>query len=118
MDRNELPVIVNKLFLAQRSLEVLDFSHNRLARIPEMAFQNLNNLTFLDVSYNKLKIIEENCFRSLVNLHTLNISGNIHLEFDLLQGELEVSGTENLMCLYHNFLPFTGVTTFAHIIHG
>ncbi|XP_063700255.1 insulin-like growth factor-binding protein complex acid labile subunit [Culicoides brevitarsis] len=90
LDHNELPVIVNKLFLSQRSLEVLDFSHNRLARIPEMAFQNLNNLTFLDVSYNKMKIIEENCFRPLVNLHTLNISGNIHLEFDLLQNELEV----------------------------
>lgn len=68
-----------------------DFSHNRIARIPEMAFENLNNLTYLDLSYNKLKIIEQYGFRPLVNLKTINISGNINLELDLLQNELEVS---------------------------
>ena len=67
-----------------------DVSRNRLAKIPQHAFNNLHNLTWLDLSYNKLQEIEAVCLQPLVNLHVFNISGNIQIDLDVARNSFQV----------------------------
>lgn len=68
-----------------------DLSYNRLAKVPNDAFQSLTNLTYLDLSYNKLVRLEPQSVRRLANLRILNISGNVQMDLLDMRETFEVS---------------------------
>lgn len=114
IDGNQLSVIVDNLFIKQRSLEFLgtrffymkwcariihfqfvfaDLSRNRLAKVTNDAFNSLINLTYLDLSYNKLVKLEPASMEPLKNLHTLNISGNMQMDLLEIRNTFQVSAS-------------------------
>ena len=63
-------------FNAQRQLQVLDLSENRLARLISGTFKNLGNLSFLSLHKNELIALSGGIFYHLNNLLFLNASYN------------------------------------------
>lgn len=77
LDGNQIPVVLDRTFSAQKKLQTLCLARNRLAKITIAAFSNLTTLKELDISYNKLDRIETITFLPLTeSLRVLNISGN------------------------------------------
>ncbi|CAM4468260.1 keratocan [Lepidochelys kempii] len=60
------------------SLEQLRLARNKISRIPEGVFRNLENLTMLDLHHNKLldSALQSDTFQGLNNLMQLNIAKN------------------------------------------
>ncbi|XP_069485366.1 keratocan isoform X2 [Ambystoma mexicanum] len=60
------------------SLEQLRLARNKIAKIPEGVFSNMENLTMLDLQHNKLadSAFQSNTFQGLKNLMQLNVAKN------------------------------------------
>ncbi|XP_059051008.1 leucine-rich repeat-containing protein let-4 [Achroia grisella] len=62
------------------SIEILDFSENRLNELQASTFTNYPNIKFLYLVENQLYRIDENAFAPLIYLQTLDLSNNVILQ--------------------------------------
>eukprot|EP00039_Didymoeca_costata_P030513 m.29970 g.29970 ORF g.29970 m.29970 type:complete len:542 (-) comp8156_c0_seq1:145-1770(-) len=76
--RNKIPTIAPANFLSSNlsSLKTLILSDNEITKLHNTSFMGLSALTTLDLSYNELIDIDEGCFQELRSLEYLYLSHN------------------------------------------
>ena len=108
LSKNSLTTLPS--FNAQRKLQVLDLSENRLARLISSTFKNLSNLVFLSLHKNDLITLSGQIFYYMNNLLFLNASYNSIQEVDPLVFSrknklqtLDMRGNSMLKVTYNSF---------------
>lgn len=71
---------LDKIPNLKSSIEILDFSENRLNELQADTFTNYPNIKFLYLTENQLYRIDKDAFAPLVYLQTLDLSNNVILE--------------------------------------
>lgn len=96
-----------------RSLEQLQLARNKVSRIPQGTFSNLENLTLLDLQHNKLfdNAFQRDTFKGLKNLMQLNMAKNSlknmppRLPANTMQLFLDNNSIEGIPENYFNVIP-------------
>jgi Leucine-rich repeat (LRR) protein len=71
------------------SLEVLDLSHNKIEKIPEI-FKNFSNLREVSLDFNQIEILEWKIFKENSKLEMISIKGN---KLSQIGSNLEIIGS-------------------------
>ena len=74
---NSISTVPKRLFRDQAgSIEVLDFSHNRIVRFEPEAFADLKRLKQLRLSHNNLQVLHPQSLKGLESLELVNLGSN------------------------------------------
>lgn len=109
---------LNSAFSDLGSLQLLDLSYNKFARIPNNSFFHLNKLNQLFLSHNVLDDIRSLSFNGLNELETLALDNNL---LQTLPGDIfhPFMSRDNLCgngtCLHHLFLSHNNLTDVTNV---
>uniref|UniRef100_A0A8C1R5P0 Slit homolog 1 protein n=1 Tax=Cyprinus carpio TaxID=7962 RepID=A0A8C1R5P0_CYPCA len=76
LNRNNLQVLPELLFLGTTKLFRLDLSENQIQGIPRKAFRGATEIKNLQLDYNQISCIEDGAFRALRDLEVLTLNNN------------------------------------------
>jgi hypothetical protein len=123
VSQSEIDVVPDELFNRLRCIKVLDWSRNRLHKLPQEV-ENLTNLRYLNLSHNPLQELPETVC-NLCNLQTLKLSGCEHI-WKLPKGmeklvnlrHLEIDQTKALKVLPKGIGKLTSLRTLSKFCIG
>uniref|UniRef100_A0A8C3U510 Slit homolog 2 protein n=1 Tax=Catharus ustulatus TaxID=91951 RepID=A0A8C3U510_CATUS len=76
LNRNNLQLLSELLFLGTPKLYRLDLSENQIQAIPRKAFRGAVDIKNLQLDYNQISCIEDGAFRALRDLEVLTLNNN------------------------------------------